>query len=247
MNPTVELVYDSDCPNVGEARAQLMRAFAQTGFPARWREWRRDHDRAPARVRGLGSPSILVNGRDVAPAANVAPCCRVYQIADGTLAAVPPIETIASAIREGGFARTSWKSAGLWGPALGIAFLPKLICPACWPAYAALVSAAGVPFLLETRFLLPLTIAALLLVLGLLAWRAPTRHGFGPLTVGVLASAAVVVGKFTFDSTPAAYLGATVLFAACVWNSWPRRRAARGDCPACVPSGASRPEGGNHG
>lgn len=246
MPPSVELVYDVDCPNVGQARAQLLRAFAAAGLPARWREWRRDHDRAPARVRGLGSPTILINGKDVVPITNEAACCRVYARDGGGMAAVPPLDSITSALSAASREPASWKTAGLWGPALGIAFLPKLICPACWPAYAALVSAMGLPFLLETRFLLPLTVVALGLIVGLLAWRASRRRGHGPMLLGIAAAAVVLIGKFAYNSNPAAYIGASVLFAACVWNSWPRRRSPTTPaCPACEPEGQQTP-GGKH-
>ena len=63
---TVELIYDRDCPNVHEARTQLLHAFARAKVEARWQEWRADDDDSPARVRGYGSPTILVDGRDVA-------------------------------------------------------------------------------------------------------------------------------------------------------------------------------------
>ncbi|TAM11920.1 MAG: hypothetical protein EPN72_07440 [Nevskiaceae bacterium] len=229
----VELIYDADCPNVGQARTQLLRAFALVSLPPRWREWRRDSGQAPARIRGYGSPTILVNGCDVAPMSNQAACCRLYAQGEAGMAGVPPLEAIIPALRQTG-RRFNWKAMGLWGPAVGIAFLPKLICPACWPAYAALVGALGLPFLLETSFLLPLTLAALALVLGLLAWRAPQRQGHGPLLAAVVAGAVIVVGKFGFGSNAAAYAGATALFAACLWNSWPRRsRAAAAPCPAC--------------
>ena len=235
MPPTVELVYDADCPNVGRARTQLLRAYAMTGLPARWREWRRDHEHAPERVRKFGSPTFLVNGKDIVPATSDAACCRVYTQTDGTLAGVPPVERIASAI-SAARGRPSWRSAALWGPALGIAFLPKLICPACWPAYAALASAAGVPFLLETTVLFPITLVALALVVGLLAWRASERRGYGPMVLGLASSTVVLIGKFAFDNNPAAYASATVLLAACVWNSWPRRAPLESaSCPACEP------------
>lgn len=239
MPPTVELVYDADCPNVGQARAQLLRAYAMTGLPARWREWRRDQKHAPERVRSFGSPTILVDGKDIVPAATDAACCRMYAQSDGTMTGVPPVERIASAIGAAR-GRAGWRAAGLWGPALGIAFLPKLICPACWPAYAALVSAAGVPFLLETTFLLPITVIALALVLGLLTWRAPERRGYEPMLLGLASSAVVLIGKFGFDNNAAAYAGATALFAACVWNSWPKRAPIEsGGCPACEPGSKS--------
>lgn len=231
---SVELIYDADCPNVGPARAQLLQAFAQLSRPPRWREWRRDSADAPRRIRRYGSPTILVNGRDVVPMGDVAACCRVYAQSGSGMAAVPPLDMITRALRQAGNG-FNWKATGLWGPAVGIAFLPKLICPACWPAYAALVGALGLPFLLETAFLLPLTLLALALVLGLLAWRAPQRRGYGPMLAAAVAGAAMVAGKFGFGSNLAAYMGATALLAACVWNSWPRRSSdANSACPACA-------------
>jgi hypothetical protein len=35
---TVELMYDTECPNVQDARAQLLRAFAAAGLPPHWQE-----------------------------------------------------------------------------------------------------------------------------------------------------------------------------------------------------------------
>lgn len=230
---TVELVYDADCPNVAQARAQLLRAFAEIAMPARWREWRRDEHRAPNRILAYGSPTILVNGQDVVPAAGDAACCRLYAQTDGAFSGVPPVESIVTALRISGKESLSWRSAGLWLPAVGVAFVPKLVCPACWPAYAALVSAAGLPFLLETRFLLPITLVALTLVVGLLMFRVRVRRGYGPATLGLVSASMIMVSKFVFSNTPAAYVGASLLFIACVWNSWPRRKPAGSVCPAC--------------
>ncbi len=77
---TVELVYDYDCPNVSKARAQLLRAFAETGIPPRWSEWERADPASPDYVRGYGSPTILVDGKDVAGVAgsDSISCCRLY-------------------------------------------------------------------------------------------------------------------------------------------------------------------------
>ncbi|MFA5937771.1 MAG: hypothetical protein WC809_00325 [Sinimarinibacterium sp.] len=236
MTPDVELVYDADCPNVRQARAQLLRAFAAAGRAARWREWRSDDRAAPGRVQGLGSPTILVGGRDVVPIDNAAACCRVYMATNG-LAAVPPMDTLVAAIKAG-TTPSGWKSAGLWGPGVGIAFLPKLVCPACWPAYAALASAVGMPFLLEARFLFWITLAALTLIVAALAWRAPSRRGYGPMGLALGAGALVLAAKFLIPSNPAAYTGAGLLLVACVWNAWPLRRGAS-HCPACTPGASS--------
>ena len=93
--PQVDLVYDPECPHVVLARTNLMRAFAATGVPARWSEHRIGSPDAVARVRGFGSPTVLVDGRDVAQAEpGSESCCRVY----GT-AGAPSVELIASALR----------------------------------------------------------------------------------------------------------------------------------------------------
>lgn len=241
MIPDVELVYDADCPNVGQARAQLLRAFAASGRSARWREWRSDDDRVPHYVRGLGSPTILVGGRDVAPIDNAAACCRVYATDQG-VAAVPPLDALAAAFAATGGSRFGWTSAGVWGPGVGIAFLPKLICPACWPAYAALASALGMPFLTETKVLFWITLAALGMIVTVLAWHAPMRRGYGPMALAIGASALVLAGKFAMSSSPIAYAGAALLLGACIWNAWPRRTGAA-RCPACAPGHDSHANG----
>jgi mercuric ion transport protein len=56
----VELIYDRDCPNVLDARANLVKALAASGREARWTEWDRSAPDSPSHVRGYGSPTILV-------------------------------------------------------------------------------------------------------------------------------------------------------------------------------------------
>jgi hypothetical protein len=102
--PLVELVYDSDCPNLANARAQLLRAFVRVGLEARWTEWQTDEPEAPPHVRGYGSPTVVVNGRDVAGATPVAGMrgCRVYANVEGEPRGAPPVEVIVAALQSGG-------------------------------------------------------------------------------------------------------------------------------------------------
>ena len=92
----VEFIYDPDCPNVAEARAQLLRAFTETGISPRWVEWSRDSAEAPAYARGFGSPTLLVNGHDVAEqtSAHGNACCRLYADPLGALRGAPSVERI---------------------------------------------------------------------------------------------------------------------------------------------------------
>ncbi len=131
---------------------------------------------------------------------------------------------------------TTFKQAVVALPGIDISLLPKLMCPACWPAYAGIVSALGLGFLISAKYLLPLTVAFLAVRSFALGFGASRRHGYGPLWVGLLAAALILTAKFYFDAEQATYAGAGLLGAASVWNSWPRRPAVSPSC--CVPAGA---------
>lgn len=243
---TVDLVYDSDCPNVVLARSNLMRAFSKAGIAARWQEHRIGDPASEARVRGFGSPTILVDGRDVVgaePGAEL--CCRVYAAGDATEGA-PSVADIAAALSSAASADTITmeqarvpRSLGRWRPMLaalpgvGIALMPKMICPLCWPAYAGLLSATGLTFLMDDKWLMPVCAVLLLAALCALAWNARARRGYGPMLAGIAATVVVLAGRFALNSYVAIYGGVVALVAASIWNAWPRRAAAP-RCSACV-------------
>lgn len=238
---TVELIYFCECPNISLARERLLQAFAATGITPQWQEWERNDPTSPAHARAYGSPTVLVNGRDVTgmePSSGSASACRVYTYASSATDGAPNVDAIAAALRKPHAAaprRTSWRSSVAALPAIGAAALPKLTCPACWPVYSGLLSSMGVGFVNYTPYLFPLTAAFLLLSLIALGWRAPQRWGYGPLWLGLAASAGLLTGKFAFDSDIAMYAGMAVLVVASLWNAWPpARREAVGNCPACV-------------
>ncbi len=122
-------------------------------------------------------------------------------------------------------------------PSIVGAALPVGLCPACWPAYAAVLGSLGLGFLLDRAYLAPVMLVALVLSLLALGYGAGTRRGHGPLGLGVVGAAAILVGKFLLDWNPAVYGGAAILFGAAVWNVWPRKVAAVGACPACQKAG----------
>ena len=243
----VVLVYFKGCPNVALARAHLMRAFAKLGQAPHWKEWDRDDPASPDQVRGYASPTILVDGKDVTgalPLADDAAACRLYLSGTGGVPGAPPIDAIVSAIHradeeansqgsESG--RIQWRNVAAALPVAGSAALPKLVCPACWPAYSSLLSAAGIGFVNYTPYLLPLTGLFVVLLLVSLGWGAQRRHGYGPLLMGLVAAAGLMFGKFTFDSDAAMYAGMVVLLAASLWNAWPRSMKAWQRCPDCLP------------
>lgn len=237
----VELVYDEGCPNVSEARAQLIHAFARTKMQPRWREWRIDDPEMPAHAQGYGSPTILVDGHDAGGAEPIVGLvsCRLYPRSDGKLRGVPEVDQIAVAL--GGSSanlapgsRGGWKTSLTMLPAIGVALLPKVACPACWPAYAGFLSAIGLGFLIDTAYLLPLTAGFLVLAVGALAFRARHRRGYGPFAAGAIATGIVLIGKFAHESDPAMYGGLALLIGASIWNTWPRNVAQTKSCQACI-------------
>jgi len=228
MTPEVELIYDIDCPNVPEARKLLLRAFAEAGLTPTWREFDRQATDSPLYARDYGSPTVLVDGKDVAEnAGNSAACCRLYAHPKGS-AGVPHLQQVIAALKKSvatnEASRFHWRSLAAALPSLA-AVLPVLHCPACWPAYAGVLTALGLGFLFQATYLLPITSVLLLLALLALGYRASTRHGYLPLILGVIAVTAIILGKFLLTSNLALYAGLTFLFVASIWNALPRKEA----------------------
>lgn len=125
--------------------------------------------------------------------------------------------------------RRHWRLNVALLPALLIAALPK--CPLCLLAYAGVVGSIGLDPILYRAWLLPLTLVFAAAALMMLAYRAPRRHGYRPLLLGVVAVAMIVAGKFILDFLPLLVVGMVLLLAASVWNSWPQKeKAARAGC-----------------
>ena len=241
--PKIEIIYELSCPNMADARAQLRLALEQAGLPAQWQEWERNDPHSPAYARQYGSPSVLVDGMDVAgeptadtvhhSAGTAAPNCRIYTNARGRHRGVPDAALIRAALakhRQNSKPSLPAECIQLASllPAVGAALLPKLTCPACWPAYAALLNALGLGFIDYTPYLLPLTLIFLAVTLAMLAWRP--RRGYAPLVLGLFASTVMLIGRFFFDFDLAAYTGVLLLVGATIWNAWPGKAATSCTC-----------------
>lgn len=118
--------------------------------------------------------------------------------------------------------------------AICVAILPKLVCPACWPAYAGLLGSFGIGFVDYTPYLAPLTLFFFTLATLPLAYKAHRRRGYGPFFVGIAATVVAMGGKFWLGSEPAMYTGLALLVAALIWNMWPVRSVDETHCPACA-------------
>jgi hypothetical protein len=210
MKPRVELIYHAGCPNVGAARAVLLRAFVRAQRDAHWVEWDGESPECPDHARGYGSPTILVDGEDVAGARpGAASNCRL---------GMPAEEEIAAALGASG----TWRQSLLALPGAGALLLPAGVCPACWPAYAGLLASLGLGVLMQRAYLLPLALGLSGVALAALAWGARSRQRYGPLVLGMAGVAMAAAGKFAFAADGLVYVGVGSLAVASIWKG--RRR-----------------------
>ena len=236
----VEFIYEKNCPNVEKARALLLKAFSEAKHSSTWKEWEQHDPNAPEYVKYYGSPTILVNGQDVdglKPSEIAQSSCRVYTSKSGDFNGVPDMDKIVNALHRS--VNVSGKpKGGFLGiivaiPGILASLLPAASCPLCWGAWAGVLSAAGFSFLFQRIWIIPLMIIFLSISLFAMGHRARQRHGFGPLTAGIVATIFMFIGKFVWPLGWLLYIGVGMLLIASIWNTWPRMKATPKTCPAC--------------
>ncbi len=94
MTPKVELVFFDGCPNVDATRHRIQAALQQVGAAASWQEWDTLKETTPAELRRYGSPTVLVDGKDVSGAP---PGTGMRCVVGGA----PAIDLIVAALRQG--------------------------------------------------------------------------------------------------------------------------------------------------
>jgi hypothetical protein len=98
----IEILYLPDCPHYPAAMAELRKVLAVEQISAEIREVRVSDTQMAEALRFMGSPTIRINGHDVAGESeksnNYALSCRLYPGASQP--GVPPVEMIQRAVRE---------------------------------------------------------------------------------------------------------------------------------------------------
>ena len=100
--PEVELLWWEGCPSTEQALSDVRAVLAEEGLDPGavvMREMRTDGD--AERERFVGSPTIRVDGVEVAPAERepAGLTCRVYRLRDGRISPTPDPEDIRELIR----------------------------------------------------------------------------------------------------------------------------------------------------
>lgn len=221
----IDLIYDSNCPNVKQARINLEHALNQSGIESAWKEWNRQDENTPSYMKRYGSPTILINGKDIVEKMPDShnDSCRVYTDKDGYLQGAPSVEAIKKVINnyKSGLARYRFGGILAAVPAIGVAFLPKIVCPLCWPAYAGILSATGLGFLLSGTNLLIVSSLFLGIALLIFGLRGKSRGNFVPFGIALAGVFMLLTGKFFFDNSPLFYTGTLLLTLAVIVDLYP--------------------------
>ncbi len=96
----IELIYFDGCPNVQAAKDNIKAACDNLKIEHSVQEWNHNDDNAPDYTKKYGSPTILVNGKDIA--GGPGDCCatgncRIYADMTG----IPSVELIQTALEKG--------------------------------------------------------------------------------------------------------------------------------------------------
>jgi len=87
----IRFLYSEDCPSHGEALQRLQEAWKPKGISAHIEILRVDTDEDAEKLKYVGSPTIIVNGRDIDPpeTPHYAVTCRAYRVEDGRVSPLP--------------------------------------------------------------------------------------------------------------------------------------------------------------
>ena len=137
-------------------------------------------------------------------------------------------------------AASRWQALSAVMPGLGVSLLVAAKCPACWLAYAGLLTMPGVAWLVGEPSLMLITVGLLGIALASLAYRAKDRRGYRPLALGIVAASLILIEKWCLSSPWLLALGLALLVGASLWNAWPCRATALGSCAVCAPHASER-------
>ncbi len=97
----IRFLYTEECQSHDEALRRLRQVLDDEGIKAEIELVRVETFEEAKKLRYSGSPTILINGKDIDPLENCeyAPACRAYRLEDGRISPLPSISMIRNAVR----------------------------------------------------------------------------------------------------------------------------------------------------
>ena len=97
----IRFLYTEDCPSHEEAFSRLRTILDEERVVAAIEIVRVDTFEEAVKEQYPGSPTILINGRDICPipTSSYAPACRAYVLEDGRISPLPSVLMIRKAVR----------------------------------------------------------------------------------------------------------------------------------------------------
>jgi hypothetical protein len=229
MKIKIDLLYFKGCPNVDQARDHLKKALAQLSLPIQWNEIDVEDPNTEPHLKGFPSPTILVNGFDVATGLKSAPGSSACKIGG-----IPETARIIESIKKSSSKRGMMAFFAAI-PATTIAVFPSVFCPACYPALAALLSSFGLGFFASEAVIQPLTVTFLLIALLALFYQSYKLKKYGSFAIGVIGALGIYAGHYLFPSLVLTYTSVAMLIGASIWNLVNKKKLfnKRGECSSC--------------
>jgi hypothetical protein len=100
----ITFLYYEDCPSHDVALDRLRQVMSEERVQAEVKIIKVETDEQAQRLHFVGSPTILVNGRDIdppSPGAYYALTCRAYRLEDGRISPLPSPDMIRRALKRG--------------------------------------------------------------------------------------------------------------------------------------------------
>jgi hypothetical protein len=100
----ITFLYYEDCPSHDVALGRLRQVMSEEGVQAEVEIIKVETDEEAQRLRFVGSPTILINGRDIDPPppdTYYALTCRAYRLEDGRISPLPSPDMIRWALKRG--------------------------------------------------------------------------------------------------------------------------------------------------
>jgi len=97
----VRFLYSADCPSHDEALSRLRTVLREEGVETEIEVVRVDTFEQAEKERFPGSPTIMIDGKDIVPFADAryAPACRAYVLENGRVTPLPSLSMIRDAVR----------------------------------------------------------------------------------------------------------------------------------------------------